>query len=77
MPEVLQFVPKPEPREVMDVFEASVYLGVSTDTLYFYAKSGFVPAFKLGNRWRFKRSLIDFWMEAQSKKSMEEKHAIS
>ena len=46
-------------REVMDVFEASAYLGVSTDTLYQYAKIGFVPAFKLGNLWRFKRSLVD------------------
>jgi excisionase family DNA binding protein len=66
---VLQFVPPKEVREVMDVFEASAYLGVSTDTLYQYAKIGFVPAFKLGNRWRFKRSLVDRWMEKQSSKA--------
>ena len=27
---------------------------------------GFIPAFKLGNRWRFKRSLLDAWMVEQS-----------
>ena len=46
----------PEVREVMDIRQASDYLGISPDTLYKYASEGFVPAFKLGNRWRFKRS---------------------
>ena len=45
----------PEIREVMDIRQASNYLGISPDTLYKYASEGFVPAFKLGNRWRFKR----------------------
>jgi len=25
-----------------------------------------IPAFKLGNRWRFKKSKLDEWMEEQS-----------
>jgi len=45
---------------------ASDYLGISPDTLYKYASDGFVPAFKLGNRWRFKRSRLDEWMDLQS-----------
>ena len=49
----------PEVREVMDIRQASDYLGVSPDTLYKYASEGFVPAFKLGNRWRFKRSRLE------------------
>ena len=53
-------------REVMDIRQASEYLGVSGDTLYRYASDGFVPAFKLGNRWRFKRSLLDAWMDEKS-----------
>jgi excisionase family DNA binding protein len=56
----------PEVREVMDIRQASDYLGVSPDTLYKYASEGFVPAFKLGNRWRFKRSRLDEWMDRQS-----------
>jgi excisionase family DNA binding protein len=56
----------PEVREVMDIRQASDYLGVSPDTLYKYASDGFVPAFKLGNRWRFKRSRLDEWMDRQS-----------
>jgi len=56
----------PEIREVMDIRQASDYLGISPDTLYKYASEGFVPAFKLGNRWRFKRSRLDEWMDRQS-----------
>ena len=55
-----------EVREVMDIRMASDYLGISPDTLYKYAAEGFVPAFKLGNRWRFKRSRLDEWMDQQS-----------
>jgi excisionase family DNA binding protein len=54
------------PREVMDIRQASEYLGISGDTLYRYASEGFIPAFKLGNRWRFKKTLLDAWMDEKS-----------
>ena len=53
-------------REVMDIRQASEYLGISGDTLYRYASEGFIPAFKLGNRWRFRKSLLDNWMDVKS-----------
>jgi excisionase family DNA binding protein len=53
-------------REVMDIRQAADYLGISGDTLYRYASEGFVPAFKLGNRWRFRKSLLDHWMDVKS-----------
>ena len=55
-----------ELREVLDIRQAADYLGISADTLYKYASEGFVPAFKLGNRWRFKRSRLNEWMDQQS-----------
>src|ERR1700742_3888250 len=55
-----------EAREVMDIRIASDYLGISPDTLYKYASEGFVPAFKMGNRWRFKSSRLNDWMDQQS-----------
>jgi excisionase family DNA binding protein len=57
---------KNEIREVMDIRQASDYLGISPDTLYKYASEAFIPAFKLGNRWRFKRSRLDEWMDERS-----------
>ena len=56
----------PEVREVMDIRQASDYLGISPDTLYKYASDSFIPAFKLGNRWRFRKSRLDEWMDRQS-----------
>lgn len=53
-------------REVMDIRQAAEYLGISGDTLYRYASEGFIPAFKLGNRWRFRKSLMDSWMDHKS-----------
>lgn len=53
-------------REVMNIRQASQYLGISPDTLYKYVSEETIPAFKLGNRWKFKKSILDNWMENQS-----------
>ena len=55
-----------EQREVMDVQQAAEYLGIAPDTLYKYAGERRVPAFKLGNRWRFKRSHLEAWMDEKA-----------
>jgi excisionase family DNA binding protein len=53
-------------KEVMTLREASQYLGITPDTLYKYLGDKSIPAFKLGNRWRFKKDLLDRWMEEKS-----------
>src|SRR5262249_7467276 len=52
-----------EAREVMNIRQASQYLGVSRDTLYRYISEGLIPAFKLGSRWKFRKTILDRWME--------------
>ena len=56
---------QPAWRDVMDMRQAADYLGISPDSLYRYAAEGRVPAFRFGNRWRFKKDLLDRWMDAQ------------
>jgi excisionase family DNA binding protein len=56
-------------KEVMTLREASQYLGISQDTLYKYLGEKSIPAFKLGNRWRFKKGVLDRWMEKKSERS--------
>ncbi len=58
--------PENTAREVMDIRQASAYLGISADSLYRYASEGTIPAFRLGNRRRFKKSRLDSWMDEQS-----------
>ncbi len=55
--------------EIMDIRQCARYLGISSDTLYKYATDRFVPAFKLGNRWRFKKSMIDEWITKECEKN--------
>jgi excisionase family DNA binding protein len=57
---------QPEIREVMDIRQAAHYMGISADSLYRYASTGFIPAFRLGNRWRFRKSRLDEWMDRRS-----------
>jgi excisionase family DNA binding protein len=57
-------------REVMNIRQASEYLGVSPDTLYKYVTGEKIPAFKLGNRWKFKKTILDQWMEQKSALNM-------
>lgn len=57
------------PREVMNVREASEYLGISPDTLYRYVYQDRIPAFKLGNRWKFKKTILDRWIERKISRS--------
>ncbi|MDD5543180.1 MAG: helix-turn-helix domain-containing protein [Acidobacteriia bacterium] len=61
-------------KEVMNIREASQYLGISPDTLYKYVYSDRVPAFKLGNRWRFKKTILDSWMERKSLQGSRTRH---
>ncbi len=53
-------------REVMDVRQAAEYLGISIDTLYHYAQSKFIPAFRIGNRWKFRLGKLEEWMDKKA-----------
>lgn len=66
MASIQKVISMAETREVMDIRAASEYLGVARETLYKYVYEEKIPAFKLGNRWKFKKTLLDRWMEKQS-----------
>jgi excisionase family DNA binding protein len=55
---------------VMTVEQAAVYLGYSVSGIYIMASEGRIPGFKLGNRWRFSRPVLDRWMDEQSNRNV-------
>lgn len=57
---------KQEKDEVLTAEEAAEYLRMALSSLYRYMRNGKIPCFKVGNRWRFKRSVLDQWMERMS-----------
>ena len=52
--------------QILTAEEAAKYLKMALSTLYRYMRRGQVPCFKVGNQWRFKRSVLDEWMERMS-----------
>lgn len=46
---------------IMTVHDVADYLRLSEAKVYRLAKEGFIPSFRLGTSWRFRRDLIDEW----------------
>lgn len=50
-------------QEIMTLTEAAAFLRLNPRTLYTLAQRGEIPAQKLGNRWRFSRSVLLSWIK--------------
>jgi len=48
--------------EIMTLEEVAAYLKLKPQTIYTWAQEKKIPAAKLGKEWRFKRSIIDKWI---------------
>ncbi len=48
---------------LLNLQEAASVLGMHWKTLEGKARSGKVPAFKVGKRWRFRLSSLNIWLE--------------
>lgn len=49
--------------DILTAQELSAYLKITTTTIYKLAQQGEIPAFKIGSEWRFKKELVDRWLE--------------
>ena len=58
----------PKAREVMTVEEVADYLQVSHRSIYNMAVAGEIPAAKVANQWRFKKTEVDAWLTALSRR---------
>jgi excisionase family DNA binding protein len=52
------------------------YLKIDKFTLYRLVTRGKIPAFKVGNQWRFKRSMIETWLESNSNTGWRDKRSL-
>ena len=50
---------------VMNAVEAAKHLKMHTKTVCRLAREGTIPAKKVGNEWRFLKSVLDRWQDAQ------------
>ncbi len=51
---------------IMTVEDVAVYLRFSSAKVYRMAREGRLPAVRIGREWRFRRDLLDAWLEHSS-----------
>ena len=51
--------------EFMTTKEVAQYLRVDQYTIYRLVTQKKIPAFKIGNQWRFKRSVLERWLKSK------------
>ena len=52
-------------ERMMTLREVAHYLSLHVMTVYKLTREGRVPAAKIGGQWRFKRDVLDAWLETQ------------
>lgn len=55
--------------DILTIKDLAEYLKLNEKTAYRLVSDGKIPGFKVGGSWRFRRSEIQDWIEAQSNKS--------
>jgi excisionase family DNA binding protein len=54
------------PEQLLTLEQVADYLNVDKFTVYRLLAAKELPAFKVGNQWRFKRKLIENWLKQHS-----------
>ena len=52
-------------NEILTIEEVAAYLRLTPQTIYKWAQEKRIPAAKLGKEWRFRKSIIDRWLDDQ------------
>jgi excisionase family DNA binding protein len=50
--------------DIMTLEEVAKYLKLQPQTVYKWAQEGQIPGAKLGKEWRFRRSILDEWIDS-------------
>lgn len=58
-------------EKLLTAVEVASYLQVDKFTVYRLVSQKEMPAFKVGNQWRFKKKLLDDWLTRNSNISLE------
>lgn len=52
-------------RDILTLEEVADYLRLTPQTIYRWAQEKRIPAAKLGKEWRFRKRIIDRWLDEQ------------
>jgi len=62
------------PETMLTVEQVAQYLNVDKFTVYRLLAQKQLPAFKVGNQWRFKRKMIEAWVTKNSNLQKKRSH---
>ena len=54
---------KPE-EDILTIEEVARYLKMKPQTIYKWAQEGQIPGAKLGKEWRFRKHILDEWIDS-------------
>ena len=52
-------------HDILTLEEVAHYLRLTPQTIYRWAQERRIPAVKLGKEWRFRKSILDRWLDEQ------------
>jgi len=52
-------------HDILTVEEVAEYLRLQPQTIYKWAQEKRIPSVKLGKEWRFRKSILDRWLDEQ------------
>jgi excisionase family DNA binding protein len=52
-------------NEILTIEEVAEYLRLTPQTIYKWAQEKKIPAVKLGKEWRFRKTILDRWLDEQ------------
>jgi PTS system nitrogen regulatory IIA component len=55
--------PESTNHEILTLEEVARYLRLKPQTIYKWAQERRIPAVKLGKEWRFRKSILDRWLD--------------
>jgi excisionase family DNA binding protein len=55
----------PQDHDILTLEEVALYLRLKPQTIYRWAQEKRIPAVKLGKEWRFRKSILDRWLDEQ------------
>ena len=55
-------------HEILTIREVATLLRIGEKTAYTMAQSGDLPGFKVRGQWRFRRSDVDAWIDARTRR---------
>ncbi len=63
--------------EILSAKEAARYLRIALPTFYRYIREEQIPATKIGGRWKFKRSLLESWLERRMHERSDDRRELA